>query len=78
MFQIGNQVLVANNMGNKIARKADVLQVAKLYHGRVLECAEGNIYRFPNDSEAKEFYNWLNDLVCNTKDEWIPHNGFQY
>lgn len=78
MFQIGNQVLVANNILGRIARKTDIAPIAKAYNGRLLECENGNIYRFVDDVGAKEFYNWLNSVVCNTPDGWEPFNGFQY
>lgn len=77
MFQKDCKVLIAHVIGRIIARKTDIAQIAKLYSGRLLECNEGSIYSFRSEVDAKGFYDYLNDLVCNTKDPFEPFSGFQ-
>lgn len=76
MFQVGNKVLVANNMlGRFYAGEID--QHLQQRAGRALECNDGNIYSFASEENAKGFYRALNKLVCNCPDGFVPRNGFE-
>lgn len=77
MFQIGNQVLVANNILRRL-RDESVENALEKRGGKILDCENGNVYRFPSEENAKGFYRELNSLVCNTKDPFEPRSGFQY
>ena len=76
MFQIGNKVLVANNMLGRFY-DGEIDQHLQQRAGRTLECNDGNIYSFASEENAKGFYRALNALVCNTKDPFLPKHGFE-
>lgn len=77
MFQIENQVLVANNILRRL-RDESISNALEKRGGRILDCENGNVYRFPSEENAKGFYRELNGIVCNCPDGFIPRNGFQY
>lgn len=77
MFQIGNQVLVANNILRRL-RDESISNALEKRGGRILDCENGNVYRFPSEENARGFYRELNSIVCNTPDGFVPRNGFQY
>lgn len=76
MFQVGNRVLVANNMLGRFY-EGEIDQHLQQRNGRALECNEGNIYSFASEENAKGFYRALNKLVCNCPPNYVPKHGFE-